>query len=122
MRRRDLSAFERLGSQTSAATPTPKRSMSRITLSLPTPLADTLRTASVRRGVGYRALIVDAIEAHGAEIREITAHPPGRTQVPLNLPGEDLMSIDRAAHRANANRSAFVTECLSRYLDLPPTT
>ncbi len=122
MRRRDLSAFEQPARRTSAPSPPVRRSMSRITLSLPTPLAEALRSASIRRSVGYRALIIDAVEAHGAEIKEPADHPPGRTQVPLNLPGDDLMAIDRGAHNAGTNRSAFVTECLSRYLDLPPTT
>lgn len=122
MRRRDLSAFEQPVRRTSTPAPPVRRSMSRITLSLPTPLADALRTAAIRRGVGYRALIIDAVEGHGAEITDSAVHPPGRTQVPLNLPGEDLMAIDRGAHNAGVNRSAFVTECLSRYLDLRPTT
>ena len=122
MKRRDLSAFERPAGHRSTPTTAPRRSMARITLSLPVSIADALRTASIRQAIGYRALITNAVEAHGALIRELTSHAPGRTQVPLNLPGDDLMAIDRAAHRVDANRSAFVAECLSRYLDLPSTT
>lgn len=121
MRRRDLSAFEQPARPPSSPAAPLRQSMARITLSLPVSIADALRTASIRRAVGYRALIVNAVESHGPRVQELTAHAPGRTQVPLNLPGDDLMAIDRAAHRIDANRSAFVAECLSRYLDLPPT-
>ena len=122
MRRRDLSAFEQPAVQRSVPAAAPQRSMARITLSLPVSIAEALRHASIRRAIGYRALIIEAVEAQGGRIRELAPHGPGRTQVPLNLPGDDLMAIDRAAHRIDANRSAFVAECLSRYLDLPPST
>lgn len=120
MKRRDLSAFEGPARQRTPA-PRPTKTMSRITLSLPTPVAEALRKASIRRAVGYRALIIEAVASFGAEIREPTPSPPGRTQVPLNLPGDELMAIDRAAHRVEVNRSVFVTECLRRHLVLPPT-
>lgn len=117
MRRRNLRAFEH--PEAPATADTPRRSMSRITLSLPTPVAEALRTASIREAVGYRAVILDAVEAFGSEVRTSTMFPPGRTQVPLNLPSDDLLVVDRAAHRSGANRSAFVTECLQRHLGLP---
>lgn len=115
MKRRDLSAFE---------TPTPaarenlqraRASMTRITLSLPTPVAERLRRDATRRAVGYRAVIGEAVESHGDQVVELTQFPPGRTQVPLNLPADELLVVDRSASRSGANRSQFVTECLLRH-------
>lgn len=92
--------------------------MTRITLSLPTPVADRLRTEATRRAVGYRAIIAESVASHADEIVELSPFPPGRTQVPLNLPADDLLALDRAASRTNANRSHFVTECLLRHWSL----
>ena len=122
MRRRDLSGFERPPAQSREAGQTAGRPMSRITLSLPSAIAEQLRFISIKRAVGYRALIVDAVERVGSQVHGVHAVPPGRTQVPLNLPAEDLAMIDQAAHRAGVNRSAFVTECLKRDLGLRPPT
>ena len=118
MKRRDLSAFEQ-PARRKGPTPRAQQSMARITLSLPTPVAEALRDASTKRAVGYRAMILDAVDRAGRSVTELTEFPPGRTQVPLNLPGDDLLLVDRAAFRAGTNRSAFVTECLRSYLDLP---
>lgn len=119
MKRRDLSAFEAPAPRSAGSRPG-RDTMTRITLSLPTPLAERLKKSAVTRAVGYRAIIMEAVEAHGEEVIELTALSPGRTQIPLNLPPDDLVSIDRAASRCGANRSQFVTECLLRQWDIEP--
>ncbi len=104
----------------------------RITLSLPTDLAGDLKAAARRNATVYLDLILHAyadhapgVEAGRSEPTEIAGvllpprrrpRPPGRTQIPLNIPEPALRTIDQAAERLGMNRSEYITELLERAL------
>ncbi len=103
----------------------------RITLSLPVDLAARLRSAAEVRQQYYLDVILAAFTAHHAAVRaahEASANgpvslrplrrhrPPGRTQVPLNVPAADLAMIDHEADAVGLDRSAYLTEIVQREL------
>lgn len=107
------------------------RGKRRITLSLPVDLAARLRRAAEIRQQYYLDVILSAFAAHHAAVRAqheesagapvslqpLRRHrPPGRTQVPLNVPAADLAVIDQEADVVGLDRSAYLTEILQREL------
>lgn len=104
----------------------------RITLSLPTPVADRLKEAAERYSRFYLDLILEsfaALESHlQSEYDEITADAPvglrplrrrngaGRSQIALVLPETDLAQIDEAAAGVGLERSAYLAFLLDRAL------
>ena len=102
----------------------------RITLSLPTALAQDLRTVTRRDATYYIDVILNAFLDHAAELGETRSaprsiggvavppprrrRPPGRTQIPLNIEEGVLAEIDLAAHQLRMDRSTYVAELLKR--------
>ena len=105
----------------------------RITLSLPTAVAGMLRSTAERENRIYLDIILQAFVDHSTDIddsfveRRRTGEPTtkggrrradsGRTQIPLNILGEDLRELDRKAAALSLDRSAYVTELLVRSLN-----
>lgn len=114
------------------ATSTRKSQIRRITLSLPTTLANDLKAVTRRDATYYIDIILNALVDHAEALRdqrtasrrlgalEVVAprrrRPPGRTQVPLNIGEEALAELDHAARELGMNRSAYVAELLERAL------
>lgn len=96
----------------------------RITLSLPVETAAWLKTASATEGRFYLDLILAAFVEHSQAIQQqvdlaraessVGIRPlrkrttPGRVQVALLIPAEDLSLIDEAARQAGVDRSTYV--------------
>lgn len=110
----------------------PSRKTKRITLSLPTDIADDLKEERRRESTYYLDIILDAFLEHSAglvvERREspriggmaVTGRrkrrPSGRTQIPLVVPEGVLAEIDKTAEDLGLDRSAFVSALLERAL------
>ncbi|MDH3308271.1 MAG: hypothetical protein OEO77_12220 [Acidimicrobiia bacterium] len=106
------------------------RSKKRITLSLPTRVAAQLRETAEKERRIYLDIILrafvdhaDAVEAELIAGRAEAGLTPrgsrrradsGRTQIPLNILGEDLRVIDARSAAIGLDRSAYVTELLTR--------
>lgn len=104
----------------------------RITLSLPTSVASRLKATTRREATYYLDVILNALVDHVAEVqaghgsprrigelevaRPRRKRPPGRTQIPLNIPAEALAQIDKAAADSGLDRSGFVADLLDRAL------
>jgi hypothetical protein len=104
----------------------------RITLSLPTALAEELKAATSRAAGYYLDVILTAFVEHADEVRsarnsyrsigDLTVAPPrrrlppGRTQIPLNIGEDALREIDRTATELGLDRSSFIGELLDRAL------
>lgn len=108
----------------------PRPKTKRITLSLPVETALWLKTAAAAEGRFYLDLILDAF-IHGRRLiqSEVDAAlgdsmtgmrplrrrtPPGRVQVALLIPEDDLAALDQAAAAARLDRSGYVAELLER--------
>ena len=110
----------------------PGSGIKRITLSLPTSVASRLKATTRRDATYYLDVILNALVDHGAEVqadhgsprrigelevaRPRRKRPPGRTQIPLNIPAEALAQIDKAAADSGLDRSGFVADLLDRAL------
>ena len=110
----------------------PESGVKRITLSLPTSVASQLKATTRRHATYYLDVILNALVDHGADVRSAQGpprlvgdlevarprrkRPPGRTQVPLNIPTEALAQIDKAAADSGLDRSGFIAELLDRAL------
>lgn len=94
----------------------------RITLSLPTQVAVKLRRAAEQHDRFYLDLVLEAFVEHAAAVEADLAGSPskprrraaGRTQIPLNILPEDLAVLDAGAEQLDLDRSAYVTELLTR--------
>lgn len=111
---------------------TPVSGVRRITLSLPTSVAARLKATTRRDATYYLDVILNALVDHGATVqadheasrrignvevaRPRRRPPPGRTQIPLNIPADALAEVDRAATERGLDRSGFVAELLDRAL------
>lgn len=105
-----------------ARTRSASRAKTRITLSLPTQVAVDLRRAAERHDRFYLDLVLEAFVDHAAAVEADLAGSPsrprqraaGRTQIPLNILPEDLAVLDAGAKQLDLDRSAYVTELLTR--------
>ena len=108
-----------------------KKQRTRITLSMPTAVADRLRAHAEATGLFYLDIISAAFDEHGDDVR--AAHttqavsslggrvdrrkvPSGRVQIALGIAPDALELLDSTARAANLDRSWFVAELLDGYL------
>ena len=106
----------------------PTSGQSRITLSLPTSTAHDLKAATLRDETFYLDIILNAFLDHADTLRLDETQtrmigdmvvsrprrrlPPGRTQIPLNIPKTALTELDRSAKELGLNRSEYVVALL----------
>lgn len=101
----------------------------RITLSLPTAIADKLKTIADADGRYYLEIILSAFLEHAAELTAngpdasspFKSHhprrrrrPAGRVQVALLIHPDDLALIDGAADEVLFDRSSYIAELIER--------
>lgn len=92
----------------------------RITLSLPIATAEALRLHVAEESTYYLDVILHCHDQHTPSAPPTglrRRRPPGRIQIPLNIPADRLREIDGAAEQRQLSRSNYLTEILDRHFD-----